>query len=179
MGSIKSFEPEKLVVGIMYTDEDHFRRVTDLLTSVFGNTDAETEEYSFSDYSGYYDAEMDGRVMKRFVSFERLMDPSALSEIKVKTNSIEDKMSVSGNRRVNIDPCLLSHGRFVMATTKGASFRVPLSEGIYADLSLVYSRGEWTDFFWTYADVRSDRMKAFLSDVRRIYLEQRKVQCPS
>ncbi|MBO4219565.1 MAG: DUF4416 family protein [Clostridia bacterium] len=174
MGSIKSFEPEKLVVGIMYIDEDHFRSVLDVLTPVFGKTDAETEEYSFSDFSGYYDTEMDGSVMKRFVSFERLVDPSALSEIKIRTNSIEDDMSVSGNRRVNIDPCLLSHGRFVMATTKGASFRVPLSGGIYADLSLVYSRGEWKDFFWTYADVKSDRMKAFLSDVRRKYLEQRK-----
>ena len=174
MGRIKTFEPEKLVIGIMYTDGDHFRSVTDVLTQHFGKADFETEEYSFSDYSGYYDGEMDGRVMKRFVSFERLVDPSSLSEIKIRTNGIEDDMSVSGNRRVNIDPCLLSHGRFVMATTKGASFRVPLSDGIFADLSLVYSRGEWTDFFWTYADVKSDRMKRFLSDVRRIYLEQRK-----
>ena len=117
---------------------------------------------------------MDGQVLKRFVSFRDLVDPSRLSQIKLHTNDIESDFAVNGDRRVNIDPCLLSHGKFVMATTKGASFRVPLENGIYADLSLVYAKKQWNEFFWTYFDVKSDMIKSFLLEVRKIYREQRK-----
>ena len=55
---------------------------------------------------------------------------------------MKDEYAVAGDRKVNIDPCLISHGKFIMATTKGASFRVPIRDGIYADLSLVYSNGQ-------------------------------------
>ena len=174
MGEIKPYEYEKLVVGIMYTDSLLYERAIERLCGVYAGLDCVSEEYSFSGFSRFYDSEMNGEVMKRFVSFERTVDPSLLSEIKILTNDIEREFSCEGERRVNIDPCMLSHGKFVMATTKSASFRVPLSRGIYADLSLVYSRGGWVDFFWTYFDVKSDRVKSFLKRVRDIYLRQRK-----
>ena len=174
MGLIKEFEPEKLVMGILYTDDGLYETVMNRLNDIFGPTDSSTEEYSFSDFSVYYDQEMDGSVRKRFISFQRCVSPDRLADIKILTNDLEAEYAAEGGRRVNLDPCLLSHGRFVMATTKGASFRVPLQKGIYADLSLVYSNGRWNSFFWTYGDVKSVPVEAYLTQVRRIYLEQRK-----
>lgn len=174
MGDIKAYEPEKLVIGVMYTTEEDFQSAMAVLRAEYGEEDTVSEEYSFSDFSHFYDSEMDGSVNKRIISMKELVDPSRLSEIKLRTNDIEAEFSRNGNRYVNLDPCLMSHGKFVMATTKNASFRVPLERGIYADLSLVYARSHWVDFFWTYYDVKSDRVKKYLEKVRSIYLKQRK-----
>lgn len=174
MGKPKPFERQKLIVGIMYCGEEMVSTVMKVLQELFGETDCISEEYVFSDYSTYYDGEMGDQVRKHFVSFRDLVDPSELAAIKLKTNELEQELSIAGDRHVNIDPCILSHGSFTMATTKGTGFRVPLSDGIYADLSLVYARSGWMDFMWTYADVKSEAMKAFLTKVRKLYLKQRK-----
>jgi hypothetical protein len=174
LGYIKPFEKEKLVVGIMYTGDDYFRIALDRICAQYGKIDSQSEEYTFSTFSNYYDGEMRGTVMKRFVSLEKLVDPSSLSEIKIHTNKIEEENSENESRNINLDPCLLGHGKFVMATTKNASFRIPLSKGIYADLSLVYAGNRWVNFFWTYSDVKSEMIKDYLGHVRKIYLEQRK-----
>lgn len=174
MGRIKPFEKVKLVTGIMYTKDEYYERALSRLISLYGDVDSDSGEYYFSSYSVFYDSEMDGRVRKRFLSFKTLVDPERLSEIKIKTNEIEDEFSPAGRRNINIDPCILSHGAFIMATTKGASFRVPLSDGIYGDLSLVYADGRWTHFYWTYSDVKSPDIKSYLGRVRKMYLTQRK-----
>lgn len=176
MGKVKPFELEKLVVGIMYTNSSQYHQITKLLEDIFGDTDIISDEYVFSKFSTYYDKEMNGIVLKRFISFRNCLNPASLAKIKLQTNAIEDKLANGKDRIVNIDPCLLSHGKFIMATTKSASFRVPLQSGIYADLSLVYSRGQWEHFYWTYFDVKTDYIKQYLSEVRKRYLEQRKDQ---
>ena len=158
----------------MYTDNKVFLKALDKLKCFFGEIDNVSMEYSFSDFSHFYDSEMNGIVLKRLISFKKLVDPSRLSEIKLLTNDFEQEFSLNEKRNVNIDPCLLSHGKFVMATTKGASFRIPLINGIYGDLSLVYSKHKWVHFYWTYFDIKSDFVKGFLEKVRQIYLEQRK-----
>lgn len=175
MGRIREFEGVKLVVGIMYSDDSFYEKALERLTSLYGAVDAVSDEYSFSSYSKFYDSEMKGEVKKRFLSFSSLIDPSILSKIKRETNDIEESLSSGGMRNINIDPCILSHGSFIMATTKGASFRIPLMDGIYGDLSLVYANKSWSDFYWTYPDIKSSEMKSYLSFLRNIYLEERKV----
>ena len=176
MGKACDFEPEQLVVGIMYTDDATYDAALEKLVGKFGETDCVSDEYSFSEFSRFYDGEMSGEVRKRLVSFEKTVPPSSLPAIKLFTNSLEDAFAKDGNRTVNLDPCLLGHGKFVMATTKGASFRIPLSNGIYADLALVYARKHWVHFFWTYFDIKSDFVKSFLEKVRELYLEKRKAR---
>lgn len=176
MGLAKAFELEKLVIGIMYNNPVYYYQTIKILTEVFGAIESISEEYVFSDFSTFYNNEMNGIVLKRFVSFRNCLNPATLAKIKQQTNFIENELAVGAKRIVNIDPCLLSHGKFVMATTKPASFRVPLLDGIYADLSLVYARNQWVHFFWTYFDVKSDLVKQYLQKVRIHYLNQRKEQ---
>ena len=157
----------------MYTDEKIYIKALNDLTEIYGETERISSEYSFSDFSIFYEKEMHSKVLKRLVSFKILVDPSRISEIKLKTNEIEKSYTSQYGRNVNLDPCLLSHGKFVMATTKGASFRVPHEKGIYTDLSLVYARKHWVDFFWTYFDIKSEFVKDYLIEVRNDYLKQR------
>ncbi len=174
MGEPSAFEREKLVIGILYSEETVLNTALSELIKLYGQIDSRSDSYSFSDFSRFYDLEMHGSVRRQFFSFAECVDPSELAEIKLRTNQLEKKFTVDGDRRINLDPGLISHGKYVMATTKSASFRIPLSEGIYAELSLCYSRKSWHDFYWTYHDIKMPETKAYLETVRDIYLDQRK-----
>ena len=62
--------------------------------------------------------------------------------------------------------------RFTLATTKENAHRIPLSDGIYAEITLLYARGGFQPLEWTYPDFRSERYRALLSDIRALYKAQ-------
>ncbi len=174
MGQIHEFEREKLVVGVIYHDEAVLNEALAALVEEFGEWDAVSEEYSFSrDFSTYYDEELGGEGWRRIYSFKKLVAPERQAEIKEFTNELEKRFSADTGRRINLDPGLMSHGRFMLSTTKNASFRIPLARGIYTEMTLFYARGRWQKLLWTYQDYQSERVLSFLERVRKIYLKQR------
>ena len=177
MGLAQNFEKEKLIIGFIYNTEENFQKALKIMTEKFGEVDFETEEFSFTEeFSSYYDEELGGEAKRRILSFERLVDPEMQADIKTFTNSVEAEFSIDGNRKINLDPGFLSHGRLLLATTKKTGFRIPLKDGIYTELTLFYARGTWQKLPWTYRDYQSERVQAFLTTVRRRYLEQRKAE---
>ena len=176
MGAIYEFEEEKLIIGVIYSDEKILGEALAILKSEFGEFDDECEEFSFSEeFSNYYDDELGGEGLRRIYSFEKTVDPSRQAEIKEFTNELEKKLSVDGNRKINLDPGFINHGRLMLATTKKAGFRIPLERGIYTELTLFYARGAWHKFPWSYRDYQSERVQEFLTRVRKKYLNQRKM----
>ena len=175
MGTAMHFEPEKLICAILYTDEKTADAAISRLTDAYGTADLISEPYCFSDISPYYDSEMGGRVLRRMLSFAQCRDPQELAAIKTATNAIEQAAADAGNRRVNLDPGFVSAGRLSLATTKNAGHRIPLSDGIYAELTLFYARRAWNPFPWTYMDFKLPQVHAFLTQVRGIYMQQRKL----
>jgi len=174
MGEVYGFEAEKLLVGVIYHDDVVLKAALDELVREFGEWDMVSEEYSFSKgYSTYYDCELGGEGFRRIYSFERLVDPSRQAEIKEFTNALEKRFSCDTGRQINLDPGLMSHGRFMLSTTKNASFRIPLARGIYTEMTLFYARGKWQKLLWTYQDYQSDLVLNFLEKVRKKYLKQR------
>ena len=177
MGLAQNFEKEKLIIGFIYNTEENYEKALKIMVDKFGAVDFETEEFSFTEeFSSYYDEELGGEAKRRILSFERLVDPEEQADIKTFTNSVEAEFSVDGNRKVNLDPGFLSHGRLLLATTKKTGFRIPLKNGIYTELTLFYARGAWQKLPWTYRDYQSERVQSFLTTVRRRYLEQRKTE---
>ena len=175
MGAIYDFEAEKLVVGVIYHDPDVLNAALSDLVEKFGEWDLVSEDYSFSKgYSTYYDGELGGEGIRRIYSFKKLQSPDMQAEIKEFTNELEKKYSKDKNRMINLDPGLMSHGRFMLATTKDASFRIPLKRGIYTEMTLFYARGAWQKLPWTYMDYQSKTVLDFLENVRKKYLTQRK-----
>ena len=176
MGLAYDFEKEKLIIGFIYNNEEIYEKALKIMCDRFGPFDFATEEFSFTEeFSDYYDKELGGEAKRRILSFERLVNPDRQADIKTFTNSVEAELSIDGNRKVNLDPGFLSHGRLLLATTKKTGFRIPLKDGIYTELTLFYARGAWQKLPWTYRDYQSERVQSFLSDVRRRYLEQRKL----
>ena len=177
MGLTYDFEKEKLIIGFIYHEEHTFLEALRRMKERFGEVDFSTEEFSFTnEFSNYYDEEIGGEAKRRILSFETLVDPSLQAEIKTFTNAVEKEMSVDGNRKVNLDPGFLSHGRLLLATTKKTGFRIPLSDGIYTELTLFYARGEFHSLPWTYMDYKSELVQKFLLRVRKRYLAERKMQ---
>ncbi len=175
MGHASGFEPEKLICAVLYTDERTAEIAVSKMKEAFGETDLESEPYCFSDISPYYDEEMGGKVYRKILSFSECRNPAELAAIKTLTNRIEQDNADAGNRRVNLDPGFVSPGRLSLATTKNAGHRIPLADGIYAELTLFYARHAWHPFPWTYMDFQLPQVHVFLSKVRDIYMQQRKL----
>src|SRR5208283_5270004 len=106
------------------------------------------------------------------MSFQRLVNPSCLAGVKLQTNLIEDRFRDGGLRRVNLDPGLLALSRFSLATTKESAHRIPLADGIYGEITLLYSRGSFRALDWTYPDFRSPGYVAVLNEIRSLYKAQ-------
>ena len=175
MGALFDFEPEKLILGVIYSDKEVFNQAIAIIKERFGEFDAECEQFSFSeDFSTYYDEELGGKGIRKIYSFERLVDPALQVEIKEFTNELEKKFSEDGNRKINLDPGFINHGRLMLPTTKAAGFRIPLARGIHTELTLFFARGAWHKFPWSYRDYQSERVQKFLTEARRKYLSQRK-----
>lgn len=175
MGQIHDFQKEKLIVGVIFHNEEVLDRALEKMTERFGEIDMVSPDYSFSDnFSTYYDSELGGKGTRRIYSFERTVEPDTQAEIKEFTNDLENSFLGEGGRLINLDPGLMSHGRFMLATTKDASFRIPLKRGIYTEMTLFYARGAWQKLPWTYMDYQSQTVLTFLEKVRKKYLTQRK-----
>jgi hypothetical protein len=122
------------------------------------------------DKTSYYDAEMGGPLSRVLWMSGRLFDRGDLAGIKIETNAIEASLSRrDGTRRVNIDPGFLTAENFILATTKNYSHRVYLGRGIFGDLTLVYSSGEYRPLKWTYPDYAGDEIRNILKTWRVAY----------
>ena len=177
MGAVYEFDKEKLIVGVIYHDEEIFEQATKMLVEEFGEIEDTCEEFSFSkEFSDYYDDELGGEGRRVIYSFKDTVDPASQADIKELTNKFEAILSRDGKRLINLDPGFINHGRLMLATTKNTGFRIALKNGIYTELTLFYARGGWNKFPWTYRDYQSERVQSFLTVVRKKYLKQRKIE---
>ena len=174
MGGRKGFTVEKLIVGTLSQHLQLPESICLLLQDQYGELERKDGPFPFN-YTHYYDAEMGGDLQKHFLTFRRLVDPSTLPDIKLFTNRIEQQYAApDGRRTVNLDPGLLSTGRFILATTKDRGHRIPLTSGIFGEVTLIYSSRQFQPLPWTYDDFAGDSYRELLKEIRRSYLDQLK-----
>ena len=171
MGQIYPFAPEKLVVPILITRRQMRPLLIEELQKCYGEIDYTSGDLPFFQ-THYYDEEMGTPITRFFVSFARLIDPGTLAQIKRETNLLENRFTEEEKRKINIDPGLLSLGRFILASSKDGSHRIPLSDGIFAEVTLVYERDSYCPLEWTYPDYRSPEYLTILADIRKLYKAQ-------
>jgi hypothetical protein len=139
----------------------------------YGRADFISAPVSF-DYTDYYAKEFGGSLVRRFVAFERLIRPESLPDVKLWTNDLEQRLSMEGQRRVNIDPGYLAKAHLILATGKGYTHRPYLRDGIYADVTLVYRDKKFHPLPWTYPDYAGEEMIGILARIREKYILQLK-----
>jgi hypothetical protein len=166
-------EPAKIISSLFSPERECIERVITHLSGIYGPVDWLSPELFF-DRTRYYAREMGWPLYRRFISFERLVPPDRIVEIKLKTNEIEGQYLREGNRGINIDPGCISAERLILATGKNYVHRVYLSKGIYADLTLVFQKGSFKPVAWTYPDYADPEVIGYLNGVRKRYMEQLK-----
>ncbi len=168
MATARPFEKTALVIGILSSYEEKRKELIQRLTDEFGPVLIETPAMDFP-YTDYYDKEMSGHPVRYFIMFRTLINPSELAKIKIKTNEIEHFFENSSGRRINIDPGIMSLANFILATCKDRSHRIPLSEGVYGEVTLIYQDKDYQILPWTYADYASPEVREILRSFRMSY----------
>jgi hypothetical protein len=173
MAAVRSPRPVNLICGLISSDPDLMARAVRLLEEYQGRCDALSDTWVF-DKTDYYTVEMGEGLLRRFVSFEQLIDPGQLSSIKLLTNGLERRVChelglPEDQRRVNLDPGYITLSKLVLATTKDFSHRVYVGGGIYAETTLHFENGHWIAWPWTYPDYAGPQYQAFFEHVRELY----------
>jgi hypothetical protein len=174
MAELTPFSPAKLIVGIISSQAAVFEQTEMALTALYGPVDIRSEAFPF-DLTDYYAKQMGTGLRRQFWSFAELISPGSLSDIKVGTNALEKELreSFAGPERVvNIDPGALTASALIMATAKNFAHRIPLRDGVYAHLELLFSRNSVQLLPWTYPDFRQEGYQRFFIQARRTLLRQ-------
>jgi hypothetical protein len=171
MGMPKEAQPARLFVSLIVPGDEILQRGSEELGLLFGEIDSMSERFPFQ-FTDYYAEEMGSSLFRRFATFKDLIPIPRLSEIKMATNHLEEKLAgPEGKRRINIDPGYLCLQHVVLATTKGYTHRPYLRDGIYADLSLIYRNRSFQPLEWTYPDYRQDGVIRLFNQLRKKYAE--------
>ena len=114
---------------------------------------------------------------KQFFVFRDLIPADLLAETKLRTNALEKRVRSSAvypeSRPLNLDPGILSLGKFMLATMKDQAHRIYLRDGVYAEVTLRFEAGLFQPWPWTYADYRQQVVLDFLNKAREFYRQIR------
>ena len=168
MGEITGFTPEKLIIAVLISREDFSGKLIMKLEDNFGPIDYKSEILNFK-YTNYYNPEMGTNIKRFFLSFQNLISPDKLPDIKILTNIIENSFREDNNRQINLDPGMLSMKSFILATTKDNGHRIPLQKGIYGEVTLLFVNKKFQSLPWTYVDYQSEDYSKVLNEIRVIY----------
>jgi Domain of unknown function (DUF4416) len=172
MADPRPADPALLIVAAFSRHDDALAWSRRHLEDAFGPVYLAGEPYPF-DHTDYYRPSMGPGLRKQLLAFGRLVAQDCLAEVKLRTNALEAKLAAAGAypeaRPVNLDPGLLTLGKFLLATTKDQAHRVYLGRGVYAEVTLRFQAGAFEPWPWTYADYREPAVREFLGKAREDY----------
>ncbi len=170
MSNPKKPDPAKLIISVLIREKEVFPKVLQELENLAGPVEHQSEWLDF-DFTSYYEKEMGSPLFRQMLAFENLIEQDDLAGIKLATNTIEKTYEICGCRLVNLDPGYLLSSRFILATGKEYSHRIYIGgPGIYADLTLMYTKKGFQALDWTYPDYQSKEILGFLTKVRDQYV---------
>jgi hypothetical protein len=175
MADPRPHPPVLLVVAAFSRHAEALAWARERLELIYGPVVLSSPTYDFRQTS-YYETTMGPGLQKGFLVFRDLVAPDHLPEVKQQTNALELEAARSGLYRelrpLNLDPGLLSLGKFMLASTKDQAHRLYLRNGIFAEVTLRFQAGCFEPWPWTYADYRLPEVRWFLGEARAYYRER-------
>ncbi len=165
--------PVKALAALLAPGPELLQAALGALSQQLGPVDILSEPFPF-DHSRYYEQEMGPGLSRWLVSFGRLVDPGSLAALKGLAAQLEQALAVGGRRRVNVDPGFIDYSKVVLATYKPSGHRIFVGQGVYADIVLLYARGRFSPFVWTFPDFLKPTYHPVLCQMRRRYKAQRR-----
>ncbi len=177
MWELRNPQPVKLIIGILAANETALAEAVKAISKSFGIIDLKSDIWPFTQ-TDYYKDEIGPNALRQFVSIEKLIDPGKLAQIKHDTNSLEqqlaDSLKLSLPRPVNLDPGIIEPSKLILASTKNFSHRIYIGNKMFAEVTLMYEKGRWRHFEYTFPDYRQSCYQNFLTKVRCRLMEQLK-----
>lgn len=173
MGTLRPPGPVKPIVAMLAATPELLEEARAAVAEALGAVDLASEPTDWA-HSGYYRAEMGEGIRRQFLALERLTEAGALPCWKLRTNAMEERWRTGRGRQVNLDPGYLDLNKLVLASTKDASHRIYLADGIYAEATLRYVGRSFTSWPSTYRDYAAPDAIAFFNLVRRRFRGQRR-----
>jgi hypothetical protein len=165
--------PARLLFSVIYREDGDFDHAVRTIHERIGRIEYASGPFPF-DRTDYYEREMGAPLFRRFLLAADHVAREDLVRAKLAAETIEEEFSVHGKRNVNIDPGLLTDENVVLATGKNYSHRIYLRDGVFADLTLVFEKGEYRPLPWTYPDLASPEIRTFLTMLRTLSQAEKK-----
>ncbi len=170
MSSLQTPFPANLTISVMFQDEALLNEVKALFEEKYGAIDMVSPYYNFSDISEYYDPEMGRDIRKVVFSFKNLLPRDEIRFVKIFADEIEHRyLKEDGSRLINIDPGLVSLENFILTTGKNFTHRIYLGDGVFAEVTLQFSKTDIKELPWSYKDYLFEPAKSFLLKIRENY----------
>ncbi len=182
MGKIHFPKPAKLIISMISSDVYLFNFFKEALIKSFSKIDLESNIQPFN-FTNYYEKEFGKDLKQKLFSFDSLIKPDYLPEIKKITNDLENDLikkniekDVSLNsRKINLDPGYISLNKFILASTKNGPSRIYLNNGIYAEITLRFINKSFVPCEYTYSNYKTLEYINFLNTVRQRYKLQLRI----
>ncbi|MHC4476229.1 MAG: DUF4416 family protein [Planctomycetota bacterium] len=175
MWELKEPKGVKLIIGILAADRQCLDAAVKAVESEFGKVDFVSDVWPF-EQTDYYKDQTGDNILRQFVSIEQPINPGRLADIKHKTNELEQKLAASLGldlpRPVNLDPGVIEPSKLILASTKNYSHRIYIGQKMYAEVTLIFDKGRWRHFEYTYPDYRQQCYFDFFDKVRSKLVEQ-------
>jgi len=170
MGEINDPQPALLLIAVSSRYDEALAWAEQRSCGEFGPLRQRSEAFDFTE-TDYYQATMGKELKKQFLTFEVLVDPGLLPQIKRFTNALEQEYAQQRKhpepRPLNLDPGYLTLAKLVLASTKDHAHRIYLGEGIYAEATLNYRDRSWQRSDWTYPDYQRPDFQEFFTRCRQ------------
>ncbi|MCX8027862.1 MAG: DUF4416 family protein [Thermodesulfovibrionales bacterium] len=168
MGTPSHPQKALLFCSTLYNQESVFAEALKHMTSIFGEILFYSPPLMWN-FTDYYNDELGEGILRRYVFFENLVEQDSLSDIKLLSNKIEQDLSTNNKRKINLDTGYLTPAKIVLASTKDYSHRIYLRNGIFAEVTLIFKKGQFISHINTYPDYK-DKKHQFYFYIARNYL---------
>jgi hypothetical protein len=170
MAELKPPQPVGLLIGVIFADQELLPGLEAKLKRRLGPIDLRSPCFDFKE-TQYYREEMGTGLKRIFYSFENLISPDAIADIKLAAVEIEAAFASGGKRRVNLDPGYIDFYKLVLASAKFQGQKISVGKGVYVDPTLYYDKG-WKPYDWGFPDFKGGTYYDFLTEVRTRYKDK-------
>lgn len=165
--------PVNMIIGVLCGQAEVTHKAISVMQESFGAIDYKSETFPFT-VTDYYSQEMGYCLKRLFVSFDELIDPSQIVQIKKETTAIEDSYRINGNRIINLDPGYMDYHKIVLASYKFGGYKIYLGQNVYGDMTLFYSKGRFIPFEWSFPDFKEGIYNKLFLNIRINYKKKLK-----
>lgn len=167
--------PAQLIVFVLRQGKTWNTELVELLENSWGPLRHRGEWHSF-DQTGYYTGEMGEGLYRAIASFDALIDPGQIALQKKKAMDVE-KLHLHSNsgRTLNLDVGYMDPDKIVLPSCKAGPWKVYWGEGIWLDIVMHYSKGNFSGSPWSFEDFVRNPYQRDLVLIREKYKKALKV----